>query len=278
MSPLRKLLRFFGKRSTGNTACFLLNLDHTLQSAPGGGRMFYDAGRDLYYINFSEDQRKFYCYHPYSLALRVRKRNVMERLTALGEEYSLDTFDVADGDVVIDVGANIGEVGMYYALVKERHVDYYAFEPMKKERQCCELNNPNGKIHRQALWKENGRITFYQERGGRDDSSLIEPAHYDSVVEVETLTLESFVEQQGIDKIKVLKLEAEGAEPEVLMGAQGVLDRIQYIAADLGSERGRDMAYTVPDVANLLYSNGFKMTGMHHKRANNYLFRNTRFD
>lgn len=277
MSLSRKLRRYLAKKTAGNTACFLFNIDLMLQGKTGGSKMRYDADRGIYYIDL-EGQRKFYCYHPYSLSLRVRKKGAMGRLTELGEKYSLDTFDVADGDAVIDVGANIGEVGMYYALVKERHVDYYAFEPMEKERQCCELNNPNGKIHRQALWKENGKITFYQERGGRDDSSLIEPAHYDSVVEVETLTLKSFVEQQGIDKIKVLKLEAEGAEPEVLMGAQGVLDRIQYIAADLGSERGRDMAYTVPDVANLLYSNGFKMTGMHHKRANNYLFRNTRFD
>lgn len=278
MSLSRKFRRFLAKKTAGNTACFLFNIDLALQGNAGGGKIRYDSDRDIYRMNFSENQGKFYCYHPYSLSVRVRKMGVMGRLALLAEKYSLDTFEVADGDVVIDVGANIGEVGMYYTLVKERNVDYYAFEPMKKERRCCELNNPKGKVYRQALWKENGMVKFYREHGGRDDSSLIEPAHYDSMMEVETLTLESFVAQQGIDKIKVLKLEAEGAEPEVMMGAKGVLERIEYIAADLGAERGRGMAYTVPEVANLLYSNGFKMTGMRHKRANNYLFRNTRFD
>lgn len=277
MSLSRKLRRYLAKKTAGNTACFLFNIDLALQGNPGGGKIRYDSDRGVYHMNIPENQRKFYCYHPYSLSARVRKQGAMGRLTELAEKYSLDTFDVEDGDVVIDVGANIGEVGMYYALVKGRDVDYHAFEPMKKERQCCELNNPNGKVYEQALWKENGTVTFYQERGGRDDSSLIEPAHYDSKMEVETLTLKSFVAQQGIDKIKVLKLEAEGAEPEVLMGAQGVLECTEYIAADLGPERGREMAYTVPDVANLLYAKGFNLTGMHRKRANNYLFQNTRF-
>ena len=44
--------------------------------------------------------------------------DVMARLRALAKSYSLDMVDVADGDVVVDVGANIGEIGMYYALVR----------------------------------------------------------------------------------------------------------------------------------------------------------------
>jgi len=278
MSLSRKLRKYLGEKTAGNTACFLFNIDLALQGNPGGSKIKYDSDKGIYHIDFMDGKRQFYCYHPYSLSNRVRKMGAMGRLTLLAEEYSLDTFDVADGDVVIDCGANIGEVGMYYALMKECDVDYHAFEPMRKERQCCELNNPGAKVYPQALWKENGKVTFYQERGGRDDSSLIEPAHYDSKAEVETLTLESFCAQQGIDNIKVLKVEAEGAEPEVLMGAGGVLERVEYVAADLGAERGREMAYTVPEVANLLYENGFKMTGMRHKKARNYLFRNTRFD
>jgi len=278
MSLSRKVRRFLAKKTAGDTASFLFNIDLALQGNPGGGKIRYDSDNGIYFIEFLDGSRKFYCYHPYSLASRVRRQGALGRLTQLAEKYSLDTFDVADGDVVIDVGANIGEVGMYYALVKGANVDYHAFEPMKKERQCCELNNPGAKVYPQALWKENGTVTFYQERGGRDDSSLIEPVRYDSKAEVETLTLESFVEQQDIDKIKVLKLEAEGAEPEVLMGAMDVLNRIEYIAADLGPERGREMAYTAPEVANLLYENGFKMTGMRHRGASNYLFRNSNFD
>jgi len=221
MSLSRKLRKYLGEKTAGNAACFLFNIDLALQGNPGGSKIRYDSDNGVYFIDFLDGRRKFYCYHPYSLSNRVRKMGAMGRLTLLAEEYSLDTFEVADGDVVIDCGANIGEVGMYYALVNGRDVDYHAFEPMNKERRCCELNNPGAKVYPQALWKENGTVTFYQERGGRDDSSLIEPARYDSKAEVETLTLESFCAQQGIDKIKVLKLEAEGAEPEVLMGAGG---------------------------------------------------------
>jgi len=221
MSLSRKVRQFLAKKTAGNTASFWFSIDLALQGNSGGSKIRYDSDNGIYFIGFLDGRRKFYCYSPYSLSLRIRKTGVVGRLSALAERYSLDTFDVADGDVVIDVGANIGEVGMYYALVNGRDVDYHAFEPMNKERRCCELNNPGAKVYPQALWKENGTVTFYQERGGGDDSSLIEPVHYDSAVEVETLTLESFCEQQGIDNIKVLKVEAEGAEPEVLMGAGG---------------------------------------------------------
>jgi len=42
--------------------------------------------------------------------------SVMARLQELAKSYSLDMVEVADGDVVVDAGANIGEIGMYYAL------------------------------------------------------------------------------------------------------------------------------------------------------------------
>ena len=67
------------------------------------------------------------------------------------------------------------------------------------------------------------------------------------------------------DKVKLLKLEAEGAEPEILMGAENKLELIQYIAADLGFERGKKEESTYKQVTNFLLSRGFILVNEIHE-------------
>ena len=64
------------------------------------------------------------------------------------------------------------------------------------------------------------------------DSSLVYFGS-DSSVEVNTKTLDSFKYPQ----IKLLKIEAEGAELEVLQGSVDTLSNVEYISVDYGPER-----------------------------------------
>jgi len=57
--------------------------------------------------------------------------------------------------------------------------------------------------------------------------------------------------------IKLLKLEAEGAEPEILQGAKQTLPHVMYVAADLGPERGIKNDNTVIPVMGILAGYGF---------------------
>ncbi|MDD9870767.1 MAG: FkbM family methyltransferase [Gammaproteobacteria bacterium] len=155
-------------------------------------------------------------------------------------------------------------------------VNYFALEPMDKEALCCRLNNPGKTVLQQALWKENGRVQFY-ESTANDDSSIIEPPHHERVVNISAITLEKFAADHGIGKIKILKVETEGAEPEVLMGAEKILHRIEYIAADLGPERGLGQKTTLPMAIDFLYPRGFKLVGGYGLDRRNFLFRNVNF-
>jgi len=60
-----------------------------------------------------------------------------------------------------------------------------------------------------------------------------------------------------MDAIRLLKVEAEGMEPEVLAGAHQTLQRVDYVAVDAGPERGGEN--TVPAVLNALTSAGFEV-------------------
>ena len=272
---IKRVLRELAQKNEGNLACHLINIELALRSRH---RISYSPEKCLYYTHIPGKEGVIYGANAYSLGMRVMRNNIIDRAKQLAEKYSLDTVDISDGDTVIDVGANIGEIGLYFTLVRGMHkVRYYALEPMEKEMRACQLNNPNGMVFQQALWEEDGEFTFYQETRGRNDSSFIEPVRYDATKKMRAMTLKSFVNQQKLEKIKVLKVETEGGEPEVIRGCVGVLDRIAYIAADLGPERGPNIAYTVPEVANFLHKHGFEMAGMNKKTAKNYFFKNTKY-
>jgi FkbM family methyltransferase len=197
-------------------------------------------------------------------------RGIEARARRLGEDYLLPLIDFADGDVVIDCGANVGDLKLYFRLLGV-DVEYVGIEPGPGEFQVLERNVAPSKAFNVGLWNEDGELTFYVSSGGAD-SSLIEPPSYDSVTTVPTRRLYSLVD---FPRIKLLKLEAEGAEPEALEGSSGLFDRLEYITADLGCERGKDQLSTLPQVTNYLLGHGFELVEVNHRRVV-ALFRNTR--
>ncbi|KRD29134.1 hypothetical protein ASE36_10665 [Rhizobium sp. Root274] len=64
----------------------------------------------------------------------------------------------------------------------------------------------------------------------------------------------------------VLKIEAEGAEPEVLEGATGILANVDYVTIDCGFERGKERADTFAATNTFLADQGFRMMKPNFKR------------
>ena len=95
------------------------------------------------------------------------------------------------------------------------------------------------------MWFEPTERKLFSKAGSAD-SSLIEIADYDSASTVKTTTLDRYVREHGIDLIEVLKIEAEGAEPEVLRGARESLKISRYVTVDCGRERQIDWICRFP--------------------------------
>ena len=199
------------------------------------------------------------------------KSSISGRLKSLLKDYMLDGMDIPPNATIIDCGANIGEVGMGLRL-KSETISYHAFEPSEQEHRLCRLNNPQGTCNRAALWKNTETLTFYSKTASAD-SSAIEMNGFDAIVKVDAITLDDYCRRENIDDIFLLKLEAEGAEPEVLEGATAILPKIHYITADCGFERGKEKASTAPEVVNFLLRHGFEMVGIRPERTT-ILFRN----
>ena len=245
--------------------CFKMNLKSFLKSRDMGINYYQKLGVFQFRnkgekICFSQQIRSF----RYEPGIQTR----LERLASL---YQLTEIDFSEGDVFIDCGANIGELGMWASKYK---VQYYAFEPEEREAICCNLNNPHAAIKTEprALWYEAAELKFYS-KADTADSSLIEIGDFDNIKVVKTVTLSEFVKEHNIKKIKLLKVEAEGAEPEVLQGAESVLPIIEYVTVDCGSERGIEQLPTYNECSEILLKNGFKLIGTHDVKAT-FLFKN----
>ena len=61
------------------------------------------------------------------------------------------------------------------------------------------------------------------------------------------------------EKIKLIKVEAEGFEPEILQGLKKYLNYVEYITIDCGFERGISQESTRTDVLKILENNNFKI-------------------
>lgn len=193
------------------------------------------------------------------------------RISDLRRVYFLDSINFEPGDRIIDCGANVGE---FYLAIKEiqPEISYFAFEPSREEYELLKKNIQGCELHNLALWNYNGQVTFYLSPEGAD-SSVILPNSFEKVVQVESAMLESWLSKE----VRLLKLEAEGAELEVLEGCGTRLSNIEWISADLGPERGVDQRHTLPEVSNFLLGRGFSIREFSSDRVT-VLFHNDFFD
>jgi FkbM family methyltransferase len=202
------------------------------------------------------------------------------RLDQIFTEYCLDNhpeiFEFPGW--VIDIGANIGELSM---SIMQRHSNqkFLIIEPSSREMSASKrnLNRDNVTFNSSALWKVNTTLKFYHANNTGDSSLL--PKDLSALSElIEARTLDSIVAELEIDQINLLKLEAEGAEPEILDGALKTLMKTKYVAADLGPERGPNELPTYSECKSKLEALGFKQVRSYEGGRETYLFRNMTID
>lgn len=191
-----------------------------------------------------------------------------KRANDLANDYFLKRIDFKKGDIFFDCGANVGDIKLWFDL-NGFDIEYVGFEPSPIEYECLKENIYPSKAYKLGLWNKQGELNFYLSSQNAD-SSLIKPKKFDKVISSKVKRLDELI--QG--KIKCLKLEAEGAEPEILEGIGNKLDLIEFITADLGFERGIEAESTLVPAVNYLLSRGFELVEISHGRVCG-LFRNT---
>lgn len=184
--------------------------------------------------------------------------------------YCVDNVSLEEGDLIVDVGANIGEFSLAMAATC-KNLKFVCVEPSKREFHALQKNmlEFNAQTLNVGAWNESSEMTLYI-KSDTADSSLFEFHGYKEKYSVKLEPLDKLFSE--LDNIKLLKIEAEGAEPEILLGAKETLKKVSYLTVDGGPERGFNQESTIEQVINILGAD-FKCIKLNLKRGT-ILFKN----
>jgi FkbM family methyltransferase len=176
-----------------------------------------------------------------------------------GGNYSLMTELLRPGDVVLDGGANVGQFAATCAALGAR-VHAIEANPHLCERLRRTATDASISVHNVALWREPAELDF-NIATVTGWSSLVENPTFQaaSKIRVRAVTLDDFVREQGIERVRVLKLDLEGAETDALIGARGLLDRhaVDYVLVESDVHRLNAFGHTGLELDSLLSRAGY---------------------
>ena len=157
-------------------------------------------------------------------------------LRELVDSYGLDALTLAPGDVVLDVGAQVGAVSIYLAK-QQPDARIYAFEPVPANFARLEANLArNGVTNvtpiQLAVTGDGRELTLHTapsvNSGGA--SAFSSPnGHHETVPSV---TLNAFLRTHRIERVRLLKLDCEGAEYEIVDALAEWLPRIDSVRGE----------------------------------------------
>lgn len=201
----------------------------------------------------------------------------------LRKNYLIDEI-IGPIQTVVDVGANTGDLMLAFP---DSELNFYlGIEPVVEEfrglKANCDIRDWAHCL-RVAVGEYTGETEIFVSTRG-SDSSLIEPAKgftRRERVRVDTLDnirsrLSSALPQ--INAVDILKIEAEGFEPEIILGAAEFIKACRWVVVDGGPERGLKEETTIEKCANLLIRQKFSLVRLNMSdRLGVGLFRNERY-
>ena len=136
---------------------------------------------------------------------------------------------IGPNDVVYDLGANAGYYAMTFAQRTTNCV--HAFEPMPEFQELLQrhlrVNQVlNVVVHALAVSESSGTREFSNVAASLGNTYVASSSSFDlsnSTITVNTVSLDDLVYVRNLEPPNVIKIDVEGAELDVLMGAKRVL-------------------------------------------------------
>lgn len=133
---------------------------------------------------------------------------------------------VKPGFVILDIGVNFGETLLNFAKLTGENGKVYGFEPMPAIYKKC-LNNvslntfKNIVLENFALSDTNENLVVNDPLNGNSGGTYVSKLSSDNTnqITINSVTLDDYVLQNGIDQIDFIKIDVEGYETNVVKGA-----------------------------------------------------------
>jgi len=150
--------------------------------------------------------------------------------------YDLDRIDFKPGDVVIDIGAHIGFFAIYTAL-RFPQVLIHSFEPFPENYELLQQNLERNGITTVRTYQLGvsgdgsplEMVTNPQNTGSATCYSRT--LEHDRTTGIPSTTLDHIFDSLGVDKCKLLKIDCEGSEYEILWSTRS-LAKVEYLSGE----------------------------------------------
>ena len=200
------------------------------------------------------------------IKIRVRSTDLMALTNVwMINEYDIENFKINTNDMIIDIGAHIG---LFSLLVSQlcKTGKILSFEPARENFDLLVSNLKLNHIENVlpfniAVSKNSGRLDLFLNN---DQSAHSIFSKSPEAISVESTSLQKIFEENKISSCKLLKLDCEGAEydiidslpPEYLAKIQNMA--IEYHSADTKPELAKNLILKIKNA-------GFKIqTRPHH--------------
>ena len=161
-------------------------------------------------------------------SIRFRVRALKARFRDQRIEFGVIKRRLQPSDIACDIGANKGSF-IYWLSSWCRKGRVIAFEPQPElarrlETICRVMGLNNVRVEARAAYSRSGKQDLFVPRGHQPGASLNRKAAEGESFEILSVPVVSLDEYFGEhDKVALLKIDAEGAEFEILKGAERIL-------------------------------------------------------
>lgn len=157
-------------------------------------------------------------------ALELKKNKKFEKF-----ETDLVKKEIREGDIVLDIGANIGYFTLIFSQIVGINGKVFAFEPDPNNfsilKKNIEINNlKNVILIQKAVSDVNTPLTLYLCDYNHAQHRIYPSSRCNEKITVDSITIdEYFTKTEFYKKINFVKMDVEGSEYNVINGMQKIL-------------------------------------------------------
>ncbi len=211
----------------------------------------------------------------------LRRRLAARRSGRLSSPFEVERAEqifylnfLGEGMTVFDVGANVGEMTLLFSRFVGTAGIVHAFEPApdcfkRLTAVCRETKRHNVVLSRVALADRVGMQSLHiydEDHLGWNSLAKRPLANYGIHVKAPTAekvcvtTVDAYCEEHRIENIDLLKIDVEGAEYQVMLGARKIMERrrIRCLAFEFG-QTTFDMGNSPQDIEIYLKRMGYRL-------------------
>lgn len=185
-----------------------------------------------------ENERKLYLCEGAEFWVDLRDRIQRQMWCGCYEPHVMEALRriLRPGDAFVDLGAHIGYHSYFAAGIVGASGRVFSFEadPANFRRLRKNLEHfPQATPEHCAIWSGEGNLMFTRSESPRESGwgalASVRNAPQREKVEVPGVSLDAWSERAGLDAIRAIKIDVEGAELAALRGAKRVLQRLRPV-------------------------------------------------